>query len=58
MKNAEFGIRIEQTVFLHLENALVTKKFAKLEENMKIKMAIPNYICIVIERSLSLNVSF
>ena len=57
MENGEFDIRIEQPVFLHFENALVTKNFAKLEKNLTIKMAKPNYICIVIERSLSLNVS-
>ena len=57
MKNKELSIRVEESSFLHIEGALLTKKFAELEENLKMIMAKENYIYIVIEKSFSLNVS-
>ena len=57
MKNRELSIRVEESSFLHIEGALLTKNFAELEENLKMIMAKENYIYIVIEKSFSLNVS-
>ena len=56
-KIRELHIRVEETSFVHFENASLTKKFAELEKNLKMNMTKPKRIFIVIERSLSLNVS-
>ena len=57
MKNRKLRLRDKETSFLHFEGTLPTKTFAELEENLNMSMTKPNHIYIVIERSLSLNVS-
>ena len=57
IKNRKLRIRVEQTSILHFEGALLIKKFAELEKNLKMKMTKQNHFYIVIIRSLYLNVS-
>ena len=51
------AIRVKKTSLLHFEGVLLTKKFAELEKNLKINMTKSNHNHIMIEGSLSLNIS-
>lgn len=49
IKNKELCLRVEETLFLHFQGALLTKRFAELQENLKMNRTKPNHNYIVIK---------